>query len=137
MCSPLTSSDLHAMSIWVAPASSPTPRQHLASPGVGDKICGGVYVGRVQSFIAHKEPGTQEEVRILDAKWFAEPSMMESWNAELECPVVVKKYKAPAIEGDYWLLQDVPPIKLILAPHLHKNNFWQVLHVHSDFMSRF
>lgn len=49
---------------------------------------------------------------------------------------MMKAYANPAAEGDYWPLQDVPPVKLILAPHLQDDSKWQVLHVHSDFLSR-
>jgi hypothetical protein len=103
----------------------------------GDNTCGGIYVGRVQSFITHTNPATRLEANILDAKWFKEPTPVSAgWNAELQCPVVMKAYSPPAPTGGYWKLEEVPPTKLILAPHIQDKNKWQVLHVHSDFLTR-
>lgn len=104
----------------------------------GDKTCGGIHVGRVHSFIVSKAPGTGEEVNILDARWFKEPAGEASWDTDLRCPVVFRDFKPRDPSGDYWRLEDMPAVKLILAPHLDDpgKKKWQVLHVHSDFVAR-
>jgi hypothetical protein len=103
-------------------------------------ICGGIYVGRIQSFIQHVPPGSKASDApslIIDAKWFAIPDNGDKqFNHEIGCPNVMRTYRNDP-GGNLWPFQAVAPTKIILGPHLQYKNMWQVLHQDSDFLIKY
>jgi len=106
-----------------------------------DKICGGIYVGRILSFISHMPPGckpTDHPTCILDVEWFEVPSGSKPhFNASINCPVVSRTTKSDP-GGNFWPFLSISPTKLMLLPYIPKDeSLWQVCHTDSDFIERF
>ena len=88
----------------------------------GPHLCGGVYIGRIQSFISHRSPGSSHSdplSLIVDAKCFDIP--VEHFNVDIGCPNVMRTFRKDH-GGNFWSFQAIAATKIILGPHLqHKN----------------
>ena len=96
---------------------------------------GGVEFARVQAFIEHVGP-TGRTHKIADLDWFKALPTAQATNKVLGCPVVSRELDCDP-NGTLWSCYSMAATNIILAPHLHNNSYWQVLHTESNFIDRY
>jgi len=73
---------------------------------------------------------------VADVKWYKAAPSGQGMNKQIQCPVVSKLFQSDPL-GNFWDLTAIVPTNIMMVPHLkRRTDFWQVLHVDSDFMKR-